>query len=163
MQSFSIPSSRRMTFFSYMNTTAAGCRQAAVHVASSLPSMWESGICAPDRLGLPRLQRLIVYLLHCVPPQLGGRDQWGNITAGCDYIRKATGSIVHGELTKMSPWCHHDATNKSSFLYLITVLISSNLLLLSNPFGWDEARVKWPGIRHALSFFLHLYSLCFSL
>ena len=99
MQSFSIPSSRRMTFFSYMNTTAAGCRQAAVHVASSLSSMWESDICAPDRLGLPRLQRLIVYLptyivYHC---QLGGRDQWGNITAGCDFIRKATGSIVHGE------------------------------------------------------------------
>lgn len=90
-------------------------------------------------------------MCHC---QLGGRDQWGNITAGCDYIRKATGSIVHGELTKMSPWCHHDVANKSSFLYLITELISSNLLLLSNPLGWDEARVKWPGI----SFVLRLFS-----
>ena len=28
--------------------------------------------------------------------QLGGGDQWGNITAGCDFIKKATGSVVHG-------------------------------------------------------------------
>ena len=28
--------------------------------------------------------------------QLGGGDQWGNITAGCDFIKRATGSVVHG-------------------------------------------------------------------
>ena len=28
--------------------------------------------------------------------QLGGGDQWGNITAGCDFIKRATTSIVHG-------------------------------------------------------------------
>lgn len=28
-------------------------------------------------------------------PQLGGGDQWGNITAGCDFIKKAMGSVVH--------------------------------------------------------------------
>ena len=27
--------------------------------------------------------------------QLGGGDQWGNITAGCDFIKKAKGTIVH--------------------------------------------------------------------
>lgn len=28
--------------------------------------------------------------------QLGGSDQWGNITAGCELIRKARGARVHG-------------------------------------------------------------------
>lgn len=28
--------------------------------------------------------------------QLGGSDQWGNITAGCDYIRKLTGKDAYG-------------------------------------------------------------------
>ena len=28
--------------------------------------------------------------------QLGGGDQWGNITTGCDFIKRATGSTVHG-------------------------------------------------------------------
>jgi len=28
--------------------------------------------------------------------QMGGSDQWGNITAGCDLVRKATGVRVHG-------------------------------------------------------------------
>lgn len=28
--------------------------------------------------------------------QIGGSDQWGNITAGCDLIRRTTGSRVHG-------------------------------------------------------------------
>jgi tyrosyl-tRNA synthetase len=28
--------------------------------------------------------------------QLGGTDQWGNITAGCDLIRKVRGARVHG-------------------------------------------------------------------
>lgn len=27
---------------------------------------------------------------------MGGGDQWGNITAGCDFIKRATSSIVHG-------------------------------------------------------------------
>ena len=31
----------------------------------------------------------------CSPVQLGGGDQWGNITAGCDFIKKAVGSVVH--------------------------------------------------------------------
>jgi tyrosyl-tRNA synthetase len=28
--------------------------------------------------------------------QMGGSDQWGNITAGCDLVRKVTGARVHG-------------------------------------------------------------------
>lgn len=33
---------------------------------------------------------------HGVTVQLGGSDQWGNITAGTDLIRKATGKHAHG-------------------------------------------------------------------
>ena len=29
--------------------------------------------------------------------QVGGGDQWGNITAGCEFVRKKTGDVVHGE------------------------------------------------------------------
>ena len=32
---------------------------------------------------------------HC-NMQMGGSDQWGNITAGIDYIRRTTGKSVHG-------------------------------------------------------------------
>ena len=35
---------------------------------------------------------------YALSAQLGGGDQWGNITAGCEFVRKATGNIVHGEL-----------------------------------------------------------------
>ena len=28
--------------------------------------------------------------------QMGGSDQWGNITAGCDLVRKVRGARVHG-------------------------------------------------------------------
>ena len=28
--------------------------------------------------------------------QLGGGDQWGNITAGCNFVKKNTEAIVHG-------------------------------------------------------------------
>lgn len=28
--------------------------------------------------------------------QIGGSDQWGNITAGCELVRKRCGAVVHG-------------------------------------------------------------------
>ncbi|CAI8034700.1 Tyrosine--tRNA ligase, mitochondrial [Geodia barretti] len=28
--------------------------------------------------------------------QVGGGDQWGNITSGCEFVRKKTGHLVHG-------------------------------------------------------------------
>lgn len=33
---------------------------------------------------------------HGVQVQIGGSDQWGNITAGIDYVRKVTGKSVYG-------------------------------------------------------------------
>lgn len=33
---------------------------------------------------------------HGVSLQIGGSDQWGNITAGIDYVRKLTGDSVYG-------------------------------------------------------------------
>lgn len=33
--------------------------------------------------------------------QTGAQDQWGNITAGADYIRRTTGDIVHGLVTPL--------------------------------------------------------------
>ena len=33
--------------------------------------------------------------------QIGGADQWGNITTGIDFIRKKTGEIVHGLTMKL--------------------------------------------------------------
>jgi tyrosyl-tRNA synthetase len=33
--------------------------------------------------------------VHCTL-QMGGSDQWGNITAGCDLVRKVRGAKVHG-------------------------------------------------------------------
>jgi tyrosyl-tRNA synthetase len=37
-----------------------------------------------------------LYTAHGVELQMGGSDQWGNITAGIDLIRKTTGSAAHG-------------------------------------------------------------------
>jgi tyrosyl-tRNA synthetase len=39
---------------------------------------------------------LILSQRHGCTLQLGGSDQWGNITAGMDLIRKVTGKHVHG-------------------------------------------------------------------
>ena len=36
-----------------------------------------------------------VCMCSCI--QIGGGDQWGNITAGCEFVRKAEHSEVHGE------------------------------------------------------------------
>lgn len=33
--------------------------------------------------------------------QTGAQDQWGNITAGIDYIRRRTGDVVHGLVTPL--------------------------------------------------------------
>jgi tyrosyl-tRNA synthetase len=37
-----------------------------------------------------------LYVSHGVELQMGGSDQWGNITAGIDLIRKAAGGVAHG-------------------------------------------------------------------
>jgi tyrosyl-tRNA synthetase len=37
-----------------------------------------------------------LYKNHQVTVQIGGSDQWGNITAGIDYVRKMTGESVYG-------------------------------------------------------------------
>ncbi|MDB6081843.1 MAG: tyrS [Chlamydiia bacterium] len=39
---------------------------------------------------------LHLFQKHGVTLQLGGSDQWGNITAGCELVRKLTGGSVHG-------------------------------------------------------------------
>jgi tyrosyl-tRNA synthetase len=37
-----------------------------------------------------------LHTTHGCTLQIGGSDQWGNITWGIDYIRRTTGAIVHG-------------------------------------------------------------------
>jgi len=39
---------------------------------------------------------LVLHQRHGCTLQLGGSDQWGNITAGCDLIRKVAGGRAHG-------------------------------------------------------------------
>lgn len=39
---------------------------------------------------------LYLYQNHGVTVQIGGSDQWGNITAGIDLVRKVTGAQVYG-------------------------------------------------------------------
>lgn len=39
---------------------------------------------------------LYLYQNHGVTIQIGGSDQWGNITAGIDLVRKVTGAQVYG-------------------------------------------------------------------
>lgn len=50
------------------------------------------------------LQSLDYYELHrqygCTL-QTGAQDQWGNITAGADFIRRTTGDVVHGLVTPL--------------------------------------------------------------
>ena len=37
-----------------------------------------------------------LHAVHGVELQMGGSDQWGNITAGIDLIRRTTGQPAHG-------------------------------------------------------------------
>jgi tyrosyl-tRNA synthetase len=39
---------------------------------------------------------LHLHTHHVCWMQIGGGDQWGNITAGCEFVRKKSGDIVHG-------------------------------------------------------------------
>lgn len=39
---------------------------------------------------------LVLYDRHHCTLQMGGSDQWGNITAGCDLVRRMRGARVHG-------------------------------------------------------------------
>jgi len=39
---------------------------------------------------------LMLYDRHGCTMQMGGSDQWGNITAGCDLIRRLRGARAHG-------------------------------------------------------------------
>ena len=36
-------------------------------------------------------------MLPRIRVQIGGGDQWGNISAGCDFVKRATGNTVHGK------------------------------------------------------------------
>ena len=44
---------------------------------------------------------LQLYKRYGCIAQLGGGDQWGNITAGCDLVRKVTGQTVYGLTTAL--------------------------------------------------------------
>jgi tyrosyl-tRNA synthetase len=44
---------------------------------------------------------LVLYREHGCTLQTGGNDQWGNITAGVDLVRRVTGSTVHALTTPL--------------------------------------------------------------
>ena len=44
---------------------------------------------------------LQLYKRYDCTAQLGGADQWGNVTAGCDLVRKVTGQTVFGLTTAL--------------------------------------------------------------
>ena len=50
---------------------------------------------------LQSLDYLELYRQHGVTMQLGGSDQWGNITAGCTLIRQVEGVRVHAMATPL--------------------------------------------------------------
>jgi tyrosyl-tRNA synthetase len=50
---------------------------------------------------LQSLDYLELYRRHDVRLQLGGSDQWGNITAGIDLVRRVEGVGVHGLTTPL--------------------------------------------------------------
>lgn len=50
---------------------------------------------------LQSLDYLELYRRHGVTLQTGGSDQWGNITAGVDLIRRAAGARVHAMATPL--------------------------------------------------------------
>lgn len=50
---------------------------------------------------LQSLDYLELYRNYDCTLQLGGSDQWGNITAGCDLIRRVDGSSVHALTTPL--------------------------------------------------------------
>ena len=42
-----------------------------------------------------------LYRRHGVSLQTGAQDQWGNITAGVDFVRRTEGAVVHGLVTPL--------------------------------------------------------------
>lgn len=66
-----------MISFIYTNTITVGFR--SVYVCT-----------------LKTLIQISITLFVVIPQQLGGGDQWGNIHAGCNFVKKNTESTVHG-------------------------------------------------------------------
>jgi tyrosyl-tRNA synthetase len=64
----------------------------------SVDSRLQSGISYTEfsYMLLQAYDFLELYRQHGVSVQLGGSDQWGNITAGCELIRRAVGGSAHG-------------------------------------------------------------------
>ena len=50
---------------------------------------------------LQALDYLELYRDHGCTLQTGGRDQWGNITAGVDLVHRAEGASVHALTTPL--------------------------------------------------------------
>jgi tyrosyl-tRNA synthetase len=64
----------------------------------SVSSRMETGISFTEfsYMLLQAYDYLKLYEIHRVNLQIGGSDQWGNILAGVDLIRRVTGDAVHG-------------------------------------------------------------------
>ncbi len=64
----------------------------------SVKNRWEGGISFTE-FSYQLLQAYDFYRLHCdmgCNLQMGGSDQWGNITSGVELVRRMTGDTVHG-------------------------------------------------------------------
>src|SRR5918999_839885 len=72
------------------------------------------------------LDYLELYRRHGVTLQLGGSDQWGNLTAGVDLIRRVEGVSVHGLATPLIKRREGEKFGKStgSTLYLDPAITS---------------------------------------
>ena len=72
------------------------------------------------------LDYLELYRRHGVTLQLGGSDQWGNLTAGVDLIRRVEGATVHALATPLITRPDGEKFGKStgSTLYLDPALTS---------------------------------------
>ena len=63
--------------------------------------------------------------------QVGGGDQWGNITSGCEFVRKKTGHLVHGQ------YKHNIVLSITSLptLSVLTILLGITVPLLTTAAG----------------------------
>jgi tyrosyl-tRNA synthetase len=62
-----------------------------------------------------------LYTHHDCKVQLGGSDQWGNITAGCDLVRKKCGAEVFGVTVPLLTTASGEKFGKvSTFIFAMT-------------------------------------------
>ena len=87
-----------MSFLDFLREVGRHAPVSVMLARESVKARLESGGLTFTEFSYPLIQAndyLELHRRHGCELQIGGSDQWGNITAGVDLVRRVTGDVVH--------------------------------------------------------------------